>query len=231
MSLRTPLLATLAAASLLLVGCNGTTDSTAYVDVTGVHHLELVPDVFVLHVNYAETTKDLSKARDTVNQRVNQAHTLAVALGIEERNIRAANLNIQPQWEWQPKQKLIGQRVSRDLTFRVQGFERYVTLMEQLTDTQPENMNPGQTEVSNLGEHEAESLTQAVSDARRRAEILAQAAGRKVGKALIIQEQSAAAPIAQRQVMLASAASQEKAYYSPGENRITRQVYVRFALE
>ena len=78
---------------------------------------------------------------------------------------------------------------------------------------------------------EDQVLKQAVANARHRAATLASAAGRELGEALVIIEQSTQLPGPLPMRAMAMEASPEPAGYSAGETTVRSQVLVRFRLD
>lgn len=231
-----PLLLSLFAV-IALTGCgpqnSGSSSSAdeAYIEVQGVAEINAVPDRFILRVVFTETGKNVATLKSKLDKQMTAALAAASALGIDEKKLQASALSVQPEWQWQPERKLIGQRVSRDLRVSVDGMENYIALLERLTALSPSELQQAGTEVSELSDLEDQVLQQAVLNARHRADILANAANRQLGQAIVITEQSNRLPGPQPLRAMAMDSMAEKASYSAGEVTLRSQVSVRFQLK
>lgn len=199
-------------------------------DVSGTGEVKATPDRFRVRAVSSRTGSDINAMKQEVDAEIGAAIKLAGELGIADNLVRAMGLSIQPEWQWQPERKLIGHRVARDIDFAVDGVETYAELLEALTRLGFTELNQASAELADPASLEEQALRQAVDDARRKADILAQAAGRTLGAAIAIQEQGSSMP--QPMMMAMDAAVQrESSAYAAGELTVRQQVQVRFLLE
>ncbi len=70
--------------------------------------------------------------KSTVDDQVQAMLDLADDLDIPEKSVTASDIQISPEWQYQPERKLIGHQVSREVTFKVSGVERYAELADGL---------------------------------------------------------------------------------------------------
>ncbi|WP_111656207.1 SIMPL domain-containing protein [Isoalcanivorax indicus] len=229
--LRLPLLPLLLLASAsLIVGCGGHTTERDTVEVAGYGEIKTTPDRFRVRAVSSRSGDDIPGMKQEVDSEIRAALSLAEALGLPERQVRATGITIQPEWQWQPERKLIGHRVARDIELAVDGIEAYADLLEGLTQLGFTELHQASAELADPQAHEREVLQKAVANARDKAETLAQAAGRELGEAVIIREQSGhQGP--QPMLAMARESADTSSAYSAGEITLTRQVQVRFELK
>lgn len=214
----------------LLTACGGHTTERDTVEVTGYGEIKATPDRFRVRAVSTRSGDDIPAMKQEVDSEIRAALSLAEELGLDERQVRATGITIQPEWQWQPERKLIGHRVARDIELAVDGIEAYADLLEGLTQLGFTELHQASAELADAQAFEREVLEKAVANARDKAETLASAAGRELGQAVIIQEHGN-----QRgpQPMLAMArdSAESSSAYSAGEITLTRQVQVRFELK
>lgn len=232
--MRSALIVLLATAGL--VACDNTVitpadTQPAHVEVQGVAETTAVPDRFILRLVFTELGNDVAAMKSSLDAKVAETLAAARALGVEDKQLRANAMTVQPEWEWQPERRLIGQRVSRDVQIRVDGFDTYTSLLERLAALKPDELRQEGAEVRDLTALENQVLEQAVINARARAQLLAQAAGRELGEALVIIEQGTQLPGPVPLRAMAMEATADKAAYSTGETTVRSQVLVRFRLQ
>ena len=216
----------------MVAGCSDSAPlaQDSYIEVQGEGSIDAVADRFQIQATATADGKDVSALKTAVDTQINEAVRLIKALGIDDKDIHALSVQVQPQWEWQPKRRMIGYQVRRQITLSVNGLETYGEALQILTDSGISEVNPGGSSVSNEEELADQALALAILDAQRKAEILAESAGRDVGDALVIVETGGSSPRPMVMHMEAASAKAD-AYYSAGTSTITRQVQVRFELD
>lgn len=200
------------------------------VSVQGQGSVKGQPDTFILVATASQRGNDVASMKSKVDDQVSDLLDLADGLDIDNKNVTASDIQIAPQWQYQPKRKLIGYQVSRDVTFRVKGVDRYAKLTDGVSKAGITEMRPGGTEISNADELTNKALKKAVADAHAKAKLLADAAGRDLGKAITISSQSGPVP---RPVPMRMAMAKEDSAnsYRPGEQDVTATVRITFELE
>lgn len=73
--------------------------SVPYVQVSGHGSLTVAPDMAHITVTVSKTDKDPAQARSEVEHRASAAIAAARKLGVAERDIDAASLSIQPEYQ------------------------------------------------------------------------------------------------------------------------------------
>ncbi|WP_421710460.1 SIMPL domain-containing protein [Alcanivorax sp.] len=164
------------------------------ITVSGNGEIAAQPDIFRVAATAREQGDDIAAMKSRVDDAVADMLDLADDLDIEEKQVRASDLHVQPQWQYQPERKLIGHEVSRDVIFRANGLDTYTQLLEGLAKQGVRDIRPAGTEVSNADELANRALEKAVADARQRARIIAEAADRELGKAIQIHAQDVQSP-------------------------------------
>lgn len=225
----------LAAGALLLTACSSGPAPTTeqVVQVTGQGEVKAEPNEFHVQAVASRTGDNVAKMKKSVDKEINQALKAAAEIGIEERYITATGFSVQPEWEWEPKKKLVGQQVQRNLRFIVHGVDNYAAILEALSDIGFYQISNSNATLSNPDAVRQEALEKAVADAKEKAQVLAKASGRKLGPALQINEQGSNTPqpMMRAMAMSADAATEESAQFSPGEITVRHSVNVLFQLK
>jgi uncharacterized protein YggE len=153
--------------------------NTVYVGADG--KFEAAPDTAVIqfHISAQEETSQAAFQRASKN--VEQVREVLRANGIEPKAASVGFLSVSPVYEWKPKQKVIGYRVTTDVTLKLKDFTKVAPVTQQLADA---NVSETQTLNYTLQDMD-DAKNRAVEDAYRRAcnsaETLAHASGRALG--------------------------------------------------
>lgn len=224
---------------LLLAGCDLPTNVTAnattatqqeYIEVSGQGKIEATADRFQIRASADARGQEAGALKAEVDQKIDAAISRLGALGIAPSDIHALSLNLQPEWQWQPTRELIGYQAQRELIIEIGSLATYTKALQVLTEAGIANISPGESRISNTEALANQALRLAVKNAQNKAQILAQSAGRQLGKVLVIQENTDLNRMP-TPVMMMEARAVAESFYSPSTSTITRNVSVRFRLD
>lgn len=177
----------------------------------------------------------MDAARADVTRTVEAVLKLTRDLKIDPQHVHATRISIQPEYNWDGQARertLLGYLVSRQVQVELRNLEQLGTLLEKAVDVGVNQVSDPQLDASRKRELEREALAKAVEDARMNAEVVARAAGVKLGTARTIAAQSVSAPqpIAYRMAARATAAAGAESTYQSGEITFNASVQVEFDL-
>ncbi len=143
---------------------------------------ETAPDTAVIQFNVSVQETTSQAAYDHASKDVDQVRQVMRANAIEPKSATIGFFSVQPVYDWKTgKQKLIGYRVTTDITLKLKDFSKIGPLTQQLADA---NVSESQT-LNYILENMDEAKNKAVEDAYRRArnsaEAIARASGRTLG--------------------------------------------------
>lgn len=155
--------------------------NSVYVGADG--KFEAAPDTAQIQFNISVQDDTSQIAFQHASKEVEQVRQVLQANDIDSKAATIGFLSVQPVYDWKnPKQKLIGYRVTTDVTLKLKDFAKVGPLTQQLADA---NVSESQTLVYMLQDMD-EAKNKAVEDAFRRArnsaETLARASGRTLGE-------------------------------------------------
>jgi len=153
--------------------------NTVYVGADG--KFEATPDTAQLQFYVSVQDESSRAAFDRASKNVEQVREVLRANGVEPKAAAVGFFSVQPVYEWKPKQRVIGYRVTTNVTLKLKDFSKVGPITQQLADA---NVSESQT-LSYMLENMDEAKNKAVEDAYRRArnsaETLAHASGRALG--------------------------------------------------
>ena len=104
------------------------------------------------------------------------------ANGIEPKAANIGFLSVQPVYEWKPKQKVIGYRVTTDVTLKLKDFTKIGPITQQLADANVSETQTLNYMLENIDEAKNKAVEDAYRRARNSADAIARASGRTVGE-------------------------------------------------
>jgi uncharacterized protein len=154
--------------------------NTVYVGADG--KFEAAPDTAQVQFSVSVQDETSQAAFQRGSKNVEQVRQVLRNNGIEPKAATIGFLSVQPVYEWKPKQRVIGYRVTTDVTLKLKDFAKVAAITQQLADA---NVSETQT-LNYILENIDEAKNKAVEDAYRRArtsaDTLARSAGRSVGE-------------------------------------------------
>jgi len=155
--------------------------NSVYVGADG--RFEAAPDTAQIQFNISVQDDTPSVAFQHASKEVEQVRQVLRSNNIEPKAAAIGFLSVQPVYDWKnPKQRLIGYRVTTDVTLKLKDFAKVGPLTQQLAEA---NVSESQTLVYTLQDMD-DAKNKAVEDAYRRArnsaETLARASGRTLGE-------------------------------------------------
>lgn len=204
------------------------------ITVTGIGTASGSPDIAYIELGVEMVEPELADAYAQAASAMQSVTDALVELGIDRADIRTSSVNIYPQEQFNPQTGEPGER-----TYRVSNIIRItvhdVTMIEDVISTAVGagantiyNFNFGIEDTAAL---EQQARTDAVANARERAEQLASALGVTVGEPVVIAETygsgSPIMPFGRGGGMALDSAAMP---ISPGQLDVTVQVQVSFAM-
>ncbi len=216
-------------------------DKTCEITVSASSTVRLVPDKATVSfgVTTQEQTPDLAQSKNS--EAVNKVIEVLTGRGVEEKSIRTENYNMYPQYDWSEngEQCIIGYTVQTTMSVQDQAVEELGNLLSACVAAGINHVDNVRFLCSGYDDAYRQALTQAVADARQKAEALSSAEGKTVGEVVTITEgwQDTSARYG-KSVNAAAAFAVEEAYdmgagpaIQAGETEISASVTVTYRMK
>src|SRR6201993_703450 len=153
--------------------------NSVYVGADG--KFEAAPDTAQIQMSVSVQDDSPQTAYQRASKNVDQVRQVLRANGLDTELATIGFYSVQPVYEWKPKQRVIGYRVTTDVTLKLRDFSKIGPITQQLAEA---NVSETQT-LNYILENMDEAKNHAVEDAYRRArnsaETVARASGRTLG--------------------------------------------------
>jgi len=197
------------------------------VTVGGEATLAVAPDTAIIRIGVTSQGKNAREASEANARQITAVLAAIKASGIDDRDIQTSRLSLQPQYD--PNKsgtaRLTGFQVTNQLTVRIHDIGKLPDILDRAIAAGANEMSGIEFAVSQQSRLLDQARAEAVADARRKAELYAQAAGAKLGRVLQIADESAPAPRPLVQAMRAGAVP-----VAPGEQMLRVAVTVSYEL-
>jgi uncharacterized protein YggE len=206
------------------------------IGVSGQGEVRAEPDRATVTLGVEARKPKLEDARAAVAKTVDSVLKLTRDLKIDPKQVRSTRINVQPEYNWGAnnanERTLIGYYVSRQVEVELYDLEKLGQLLEKSTDLGVNQLGDPRLDSSKRQDLTREALAKAVADARQNAEVIAKAAGARLGNARTINANTefsqAPAPMVRAMAMEAKAAG--GAPYQSGEMTFNATVNVQYDL-
>jgi uncharacterized protein len=203
------------------------------IGVSGQGEVRAEPDRATVGLNVESRKPKLEDARAAVAKTVDAVLKLTRELKVDPKLVHATRINVQPEYNWQSNERnLIGYMVSRQVEVELHDLEKLGQLLERAIDLGVNQVGEPRLDSSKRQDLVREALAKAVVDARQNAEVIAKAAGAKLGTARTINantEFTAPPPMPMVRAMAMEAKSSGAPYQS-GEMTFNATVNVQYDL-
>jgi len=201
------------------------------ISVTGEATVQVAPDQAQIDGGVANDAKTAREASDANNAAMGKVLLALKGAGIDEKDFQTSRLSLQPQYA--PNRSgpspIVGYRAANRVTIRVRDVSKVANIIDVLVGAGANDIGGINFMVSQASKLLDEAREQAISDARRKAQIYARAAGVTLGEPLAISEQSSPSPIFRGKVAAGMVAA--TAPIAQGEETLSVTVNVSWAIK
>jgi len=206
------------------------------VTVQGEAHVMAKPDTATVTVGVTTDGDTANLALAENNTRMTTVLQKVGALGIPESDVQTSELSVYPRYAQpdpakpQAPQQIVGYSVSNTVTLTVRDLARLGEALDQFVSAAGANtvreLSFGFADPTALQD---DARRKAMTDAKRKAELYAAAAGAKVGQILEVSEDTVSSPEPFQPMMRMQASAAVP--IAPGQNKLSATVRVVYELE
>jgi uncharacterized protein YggE len=155
--------------------------NSVYVGADG--KFESAPDTAVIQFNISVQEGTSQAAYDHASKEAEQVRQVLRANGLEPKAANVGFLSVQPVYDWKnPKQKVVGYRVTTDVTLKLKDFSKIGPITQQLADANVSETQTLNYTLETIDEAKNKAVEDAYRRARNSADAIARASGRTVGE-------------------------------------------------
>ncbi|MGH6666156.1 MAG: SIMPL domain-containing protein, partial [Pseudolabrys sp.] len=218
----------IAAATLAPLSVRAAEKIDKLVTVTGEATVAAAPDMALIRIGVSSQAKTARAASDANAREMTVVLAAIKENGVADRDIQTTSLSVQPQYDANKTgaARLIGFQVNNQATIKIRDIGQLPAILDRAISAGANEMSGIEFVVSEKNKLLDQARAEAIADARRKAELYANAAGMKVGRVMSIAEEGTAPPPRPFQSMRAGAAPA----IAPGEQTLRAVVTVSYEL-
>lgn len=167
--------------AILALGTGAALADGTTLSVTGNGTVLVESDLAIVTVGVQETSKDVLEAQSTVNEKIAAIKQALLDAGVEESEINTDSINIYANYDYSDNTEVIvGYTARNSLSVRTTDMDNVGSLIDAAFVAGANTLDNVQFTVQDDTQAREQALTMAVEDARRKADVLASAAGLQV---------------------------------------------------
>ncbi|NIF34231.1 oxidative stress defense protein [Enterobacter sp. Cy-643] len=154
-----------------------------HVVTSGTASVDAVPDIATLAIEVNVSAKDAASAKKQADDRVAQYLTFLQKNGVEKKDINAANLRTQPEYDYlkDGKTQLKGYRAVREVEVTLRQLDKMNELLDGALKSGLNEIRSVSLGVAHPEEYKDKARKEAINDATRQAKLLAEGFNSKLG--------------------------------------------------
>lgn len=174
-----------------------TTTKSDTFNVTGEGTATVQPDVALVSAGIQANGATVKIAQDQMNTVINKVSEAVKKLGVEAKDIKTTNYNINPDYDFRSgTQRITGYTANTNLEIKVRDIDRVNSVIDQATANGANQVGGVTFDVDDKSKAEGEARQQAVEEAKKKALQAAQIAGFSLGRMVNYTEEFQRGPIA-----------------------------------
>lgn len=203
------------------------------ISVSGEGKVKITPDQAVINVGFQNSGKDAKEVKTLNDEVVDKVIKFLKKTGIPASDYKTNNVSLYKNYDYEKKKYNF--QANQSLTITLKDLSKYDELMMGLNDAGVNSISGVEFKSSKIEEYEKEARKKAILDAKQKAQDYVSVLGQKVGKALLITDNTQTyipQPMYKGGMMaMAASADASRETLAIGELEVNTNVSVTFALE
>lgn len=205
------------------------------ITVTGEGKIKVAPDRAIVNVGVQNTGKDAKEVKELNDETVDKVIKFLKKSGINAADYKTNNVSLYKSYDYEKKRQ--NYQANQSISITLKDLSKYDEIMMGLNDAGINSIQGVDFKSSKMEELEKEARKKAMLNAKQKAEDYVSVLGQKIGKALLISDNSSVfyppQPMYKNSMMAMAveADSNSRETLAIGEIEINANVNVTFALE
>lgn len=203
------------------------------ISVAGEGKVKVIPDQAIINVGFQNSGKDSKEVKNLNDEVVDKVIKFLKKSGIPSTDYKTNNVSLYKSYDYDKKKYNF--QASQTLSITLKELSKYDEIMMGLNDTGVNTINGVEFKSSKMEDYEREARKKAMLNAKQKASDYVSVLGQKVGKALLITDNSQTyfpQPVYKGGMMTMAADSvQTRETLAVGELEVITNVNVTFELE
>lgn len=208
-----------------------TTTKSDTFNVSGEGKVSAAPDVASVSVGIQGSGPTVKAAQEQINSVINKVSEAIKAQGVEAKDIKTQNYNINPEYDYSGPQRIKGYLANTNLSVKVRQIDKVNLIIDAATGNGANQVGGVSFNIDDKTKLENEARKLAVDEAKAKAENAAKIAGFKLGKIINYSENFGGFPVPIRAMGSLNAVSEKATQIEPGSSEVTVNVTLSYEIQ
>ncbi|MDI1316535.1 SIMPL domain-containing protein [Flavobacterium sp.] len=202
------------------------------ISVTGEGKIKVTPDQALISVGFQNAGKDAKEVKTLNDEVVDKVIKFLKKTGIPASDYKTNNVSLNKSYDYEKKKYNF--QANQTLSITLKDLSKYDEIMMGLNDAGVNTINGVEFKSSKIADYERDARKKAVLDAKQKAQDYVSVLGQKVGKALLIADNTQnyiPQPMYKMNMMATAEVAGSRETLAVGEMEVNVNVSVTFALE
>ncbi|MBI4444448.1 MAG: SIMPL domain-containing protein [Acidobacteria bacterium] len=202
--------------------------------VHGTGEFSVSPDLATVRLGVTKQSSNAQKTQQQINEVSQKIFDAILALGVSKENIQTSNFMLFPVYDSRPGEpQIVGYRGSNIITVKVQRLARIGPVVDIALEAGANQFEGIQFDVQNDLEARRQALKIAVTEAKAKAQAIAEGLNVTLGKVIEVTEGGVTflPPPMVTQMAAVRREADVGASISPGQTRVQAQVTIRYRID
>jgi uncharacterized protein YggE len=208
-------------------------NSVPQISVTGEGKIKIVPDQAVVSISFQNSGKDAKEVKMLNDEVVDKVIKFLKKSGVPATDYKTNNVSLYKSYDYEKKKHNF--QANQSLSITLKDLTKYDEIMMGLNDAGVNSIQGVEFKSSKMEDYERDARKKAMVNAKQKAQDYVSVLGQKVGKALLITDNSQSyypQPMYKGNMMaMANDGGAQRETLAIGELEINTNVSVTFALE
>ena len=156
--------------------------------VSGEGKIKVKPDQVVVNFGVENTGKDAQEVKKLNDEKIENVLKFIKKFGIPASDFQTTNVSLNRNYDYDKKKYNF--QASQSITITLKNISKYDELMMGLVDNGINNISNAEFKSTEIEKYKSDARKLAMKDAKKKAEDFVSVLGQKVGKALLITDNS-----------------------------------------
>lgn len=208
-----------------------TTKSTTF-DVTGEGKVTALPDIALVTVGILANGQTVKAAQDQINSTINKVSEAIKKLGVDSKDIKTTNYNVNPAYDFTNGQKITGYTANTNLQIKVRQIDKANSVVDSATANGANQVGGVSFDIDNKTRLENDARQMTVDEAKKKAADASKIAGFKLGRVINYSENSGGfSPMPLRAMSAEKAVGGVPTQVEPSSTDITISVTLSYEIQ
>lgn len=217
----------------------------ASISVTGKGEAVSIPDIATFSFSVTENAKTVQEAQAKATEKINNALKAIKASGVDEKDLKTISYSINPHYEYNQivcvaypcpsgKSVLSGYDVSQTIQVKIRDLSKAGAMFDTIGSAGVQNVDGLTFSIDDIDSVKAKARTEAINNAKAKAEILAKQLGVKLVRITSYYDSNSEMPYMYGREAMSSDIVSLKSAVAPevpkGEQKITANVTISYEI-